>query len=46
MFCHGDAPNTRILELLAQEYPLDEATGYYETEIGGAYSVSKVLTDK
>jgi hypothetical protein len=46
MVCHGDAPNTRILELLAQEYPLDEATGYYETEIGGAYSVSKVLTDK
>ena len=43
MACHGDAPDPRLLKLLAQEYPLDEATGYYETEILGAYSVTKVL---
>jgi hypothetical protein len=40
MACHGDAIDPRILKLLAQEYPLDEATGYYETEIVGGYSVS------
>lgn len=45
MTCHGDNADPRILKLLAQEYTLDEATGYYETEIGGAYSVTKVLTD-
>lgn len=43
MVCHGDAIDPRILKLLAQEYPLDEATGYYETEIAGGYSVSKAL---
>lgn len=43
MTCHGDAVDPRILKLLAQEYPLDEATGYYETEIAGGYSVSKAL---
>ncbi len=43
MACHGDQIDSRILKLLAQEYPLDEATGYYETEIGGAYSVSKAV---
>ena len=43
MTCHGDAIDPRILKLLAQEYPLDEATGYYETEIAGAYSVSRAL---
>lgn len=46
MACHGDTPDPRILTLLAQEYPLDEATGYYETEIAGAYSVSKLLPDR
>lgn len=43
MVCHGDAIEARILKLLAQEYPLDGATGYYETEIVGAYSVRKAL---
>ena len=43
MACHGDKLDPRLLKLLAQEYPLDEATGYYETEILGAYSVTKVL---
>jgi hypothetical protein len=43
MICHGDELDPRLLKLLAQEYPLDEATGYYETEILGAYSVTKVL---
>jgi hypothetical protein len=46
MACHGDEPDPRLLKLLAQEYPLDEATGYYETEILGAYSVTKVLDEK
>jgi hypothetical protein len=45
MACHGDELDPRLLKLLAQEYPLDEATGYYETEVLGAYSVTKVLDD-
>jgi hypothetical protein len=43
MVCHGDEVDPRILKMLAQEYPLDEATGYYDTEIIGAYSVTKAL---
>jgi hypothetical protein len=46
MVCHGDAIDPRVLTLLAQEYPLDEATGYYETEIAGAYSVSKAVDEQ
>jgi hypothetical protein len=46
MVCHGDELDPRLLKLLAQEYPLDEATGYYDTEILGAYSVTKVLEEK
>jgi hypothetical protein len=46
MACHGDEPDPRLLKLLAQEYPLDEATGYYESEILGAYSVTKALEEK
>jgi hypothetical protein len=45
MACHGDKLDPRLLKLLGQEYPLDEATGYYETEILGAYSVTKVLEE-
>lgn len=41
--CHGEAIDPRIRLLLAQEYPLDEAAGYSEGQIGGAYSVRKVL---
>lgn len=41
--CHGDAVDTRILDLLKQDYPDDEATGQYEYEMRGAYSVRKVL---
>lgn len=41
--CHGEAIDPRIKLLLAQEYPLDEAAGYSEGQIGGAYSVRKVL---
>lgn|GEM_PF-1098400 len=41
--CHGEAIDQRIKLLLAQEYPLDEAAGYSEGQIGGAYSVRKVL---
>jgi hypothetical protein len=46
MACHGDELDPRLLKLLAQEYPLDEATGYYETEILGAYSATKVLAEE
>jgi hypothetical protein len=46
MACHGDEVDPRLLKLLAQEYPLDEATGYYDTEIIGAYSVTKVLEEE
>ena len=46
MVCHGDELDPRLLTMLAQEYPLDEATGYYDTEIIGAYSVTKVLEEE
>lgn len=41
--CHGETIDPRIKLLLSQEYPLDEASGYAEGQIGGAYSVRKVL---
>ncbi len=44
--CHGEKIDPRIKLLLAQEYPLDEAAGYAEGQIGGAYSVRKVLRVK
>jgi Protein of unknown function (DUF3365) len=46
MVCHGDQVDPKILKLLAQEYPLDEATGYYSNEVGGAYSVRILLEPK
>lgn len=42
--CHGEQLNPKIKLLLGQEYPLDEAAGYSEGQIGGAYSVRKVLS--
>ena len=42
--CHGEDIDPRIVTLINQEYPLDEAIDYHETEFGGAYSVSKILT--
>lgn len=44
MACHGEAIDGRIKLLLAQEYPLDEAAGYSEGQLGGAYSARKVLS--
>ena len=44
--CHGAKLEPRISLLLAQEYPLDSATGYFEGQIGGAYTVRKVLSVK
>lgn len=44
MACHGEKIDSRIKLLLAQEYPLDEAAGYSEGQLGGAYSVRKVLS--
>lgn len=44
MACHGEKLDERIKLLLAQEYPLDEARGYSEGMLGGAYSVRKVLS--
>jgi hypothetical protein len=42
--CHGEEIDPRLVTLINQEYPLDEAIDYHETELGGAYSVSKALT--
>jgi len=42
--CHGEEIDPRLIVLLNQEYPLDEAVDYHETDLGGAYSVSKPLT--
>jgi hypothetical protein len=42
--CHGEEIDPRLITLIGQEYPLDEAIDYHETELGGAYSVSRVLT--
>lgn len=44
MACHGEKPDSRIKLLLQQEYPLDAALGYAEGQLGGAYSVRKVLS--
>lgn len=44
MTCHGEAVSQRIKLLLGQEYPLDDALGYSEGQLGGAYSVRKVLS--
>ena len=44
MTCHGEAVNVRVKLLLAQEYLLDEGAGYSEGQLGGAYSVRKVLS--
>ncbi|RYG38190.1 MAG: DUF3365 domain-containing protein, partial [Burkholderiales bacterium] len=44
MACHGEAVSERIKLLLGQEYPLDDALGYSEGQLGGAYSVRKVLS--
>ncbi len=39
LVCHGENLSARIKLLLGQEYPLDEAAGYSEGALGGAYSV-------
>lgn len=44
LVCHGEKLEDRIKLLLAQEYPTDEATGYFDGQIGGAYSVRKILS--
>lgn len=46
MACHGDAIDARLLLMLKQDYPEDEATGYYQYEMRGAYSVRQVLDGK
>lgn len=42
--CHGEAVSPRIRLLIGQEFPLDDATGYAEGQLIGAYSVRKVLS--
>ena len=42
MACHGEALDNRLKLLLGQEYPLDEASGYSEGQLGGAYPIHKV----
>jgi hypothetical protein len=44
MACHGDHVAPEILTLLKQDYVEDEATGYYEYEMRGAYSVRILLS--
>jgi hypothetical protein len=44
LVCHGENLEDRIRLLLTQEYPQDEPIGYFEGQIGGAYSVRKVLS--
>jgi hypothetical protein len=44
--CHGEQIDSRIKLLLAQEYPDDTASGYFEGQVAGAYSVRKVLSVK
>lgn len=43
--CHGDLVSTEVLDMLALEYPDDEATGYLEFELGGAYSVRRPIPE-
>ena len=43
LVCHGEQIPVEILDLLAVDYPDDEATGYFEYELGGAYSVSRPI---
>lgn len=44
MACHGETLDPRIQLLLAQEYPLDAARDFAEGQMGGAYSIRKVLS--
>ena len=43
LVCHGETIPTEVLDLLVEEYPNDEATGYFAYELGGAYSVTRML---
>lgn len=43
LVCHGDQAPVEILDLLDAEYPNDDALGYFEYELGGAYSVSRPI---
>jgi hypothetical protein len=42
--CHGENIDPRIRLLVGQEYPTDDATGYSEGQLIGAYSARKVLS--
>ena len=42
--CHGERIDNRIKLLIGQEYPLDDAVGYAEGQLLGAYSARKVLS--
>jgi hypothetical protein len=44
LVCHGGILDDRIRLLLAQEYPREEPVSYFEGQLGGAYSVRKVLS--
>ena len=41
--CHGDKIDAKLLTLLVHDYPDDEATGYFEGELAGAYSVKRQI---
>lgn len=41
--CHGDKIDDKLLTFLVHDFPDDEATGYFEGELAGAYSVKRVV---
>lgn len=43
LVCHGEEIDPRLLDLIEREFPEDEAVGFFAEELGGAYSVRKVL---
>lgn len=43
LVCHGEEISIELLDMIAAEYPDDEATGFFEHELAGAYTVSRPL---
>ena len=41
LVCHGEQIPVAVLDILAVDYPDDEATGYFEYALSGAYSVTR-----
>ncbi|MEZ5937957.1 MAG: DUF3365 domain-containing protein [Hyphomonadaceae bacterium] len=43
LVCHGDAISEKLLDMLARDYPDDEAVGYFPYEMLGAISARRVI---